>query len=97
MANDLTADPLVVDTTAAVRTGPCRLAGIKYVNTTAGAGVVTITDTTTGHILWEGSLAAAGAAPLDLVNLMVKGGVTVTMTTGTGRVYLYLGSGGAQA
>jgi hypothetical protein len=90
MANDLTADPLVIDTTAtAIRPGPCHIRGFKY--TAAGAGTVTVDDSVTGHLLYEHQLAAAGSGPFDHVALTVKGGLDVTISAG--KLYIYLGSG----
>lgn len=90
MANDLTQNPLYVDTTAAVRIGPCRLRAIKHV--ASGASTVTVTDTTSGHVLWKSVFGAAGQTPLDELKLSVKGGVTVTVTA-AGEVLVYLDDG----
>ena len=93
MANDLTQDPLIIDTAGAgaVVPAPARIYGFKYVAT--GVGSVTVKDAVSGHVIWENAAAAAAVSPLDIVKLSVKGGVAVTAITAA-RLYIYLGGAG---
>jgi hypothetical protein len=87
MANDLTQNPLVVDTTATnIRPSPARIYGFKHVAT--GASLVTVTDTASSHIIYESNLAAAGSGNLDVARIAVKGGINVTITGGVLLIYL---------
>lgn len=89
-ANDLTADPLIIDTAGAgsIRPGICRIHAIKWVGAT-GAGSAIIQDVATTRAVWEHTATAAGTFPLEVVDLSAKGGCAVT-TLGSGRLYLYL-------
>lgn len=93
MANDLSANPLRVDTTAtAIRPGPVRIKACKHIATGANS-VATITDTAaTTHTVYEDRIVTSGAAsPLDILDVEVKGGFDVTINAGT--LYVYLDDG----
>lgn len=92
MANDLTQDPLVIDTAGAgaVVPAPARVYGIKMM--AAAAGACQVKDAVSGHIVWEANLAATTTTPLDILKMEVKGGIAVTLLSGAGnKVYIYLG------
>lgn len=85
--NDLSQNPLKVDTTAtAIRPSPSRIYGFKHVAT--GASLVTVTDTVTGHLIYESNLAAAGTGNLDVARIAVRGGIDVTISGGILLIYL---------
>ncbi len=91
MANDLTQNPLVVDTTAVnIRPSPARIYGFKHVAT--GASLVTVTDIVTGHVIYQSNLAAAGTGNLDVAKIAVRGGINVTVSA-NGTLYIYLDDG----
>lgn len=86
MANDITQDPLVFDTT--VTDAVCkRIVGVKVV----GTGAVSIVDGSTGHPLW--SHTAGADSDFEPINLFIASGL-IDVTVGAATVvYIYLGSG----
>lgn len=96
MANDLTQNPLVVDTTVSdgsvMPGGPNRIAGFKFVASGASATVL-VKDHTSGHVIYDCRIAATGtSSPYDHVNIEVKGpGLDVTISNGV--LYIYEDSG----
>lgn len=89
MANDLTQDPLVVDTTAT--NIPCeRINGIVF--DASGTGSVSIVDATTSHVLF--STDASGWYGISLtLPIPTTGLPLINVTISSGVVYIYLGSG----
>jgi hypothetical protein len=82
VANDLSQDPLVFDTTATEV--PCeRIEAIKYV----GNGTPLIEDSVTGHDLWS-----TDETCFDEIHLKIASGL-IDVTISAGVLYIYLGSG----
>src|SRR5437899_1770201 len=102
MANDLLQDPLIIDTAAAtsLRAGPVRLWAVKWVpaNGAVAGNACVIQDKTSARNVYEHILGTGLLPPptFEIIDVMVKGGIAVT-TLDSGRLYLYLGSGGLQA
>lgn len=102
MANSLLQNPLVIDTAGAtvLLPGPIRIAGVKVVGlTTSGHScVIADSDGTTARTVYEHvittSLNVGGS--YEPINVMCKRGIAVT-TLSSGKVYIYLGTGGSDA
>jgi len=100
MANDLTDNPLVVDTahaTTRVYNGPCSLAVVRWIGGTTAGHQAILKDgdgaATDATAKWEGIAAAANAVVETVFptanRLHFKNGIVVP-TLGSGRLYLYL-------
>ena len=87
MANNLTQDPLKIDTNGTVDVRIRRIRAVKF--DAGAAATASIVDGQTGHILWSTT-----GGTFDEINLTVPGNpplVDVNLSAGT--VYLYEGSG----
>lgn len=92
MANDLTADPLIIDTahaTNVVVQGNRIIYGIKLSGATAGDAAI-LTVKSSGKVFWRHvGAGVAGDAPLDVLRILTPGDlVAATLPSGTILVYL---------
>ena len=84
MANHRQANVIFADTTATFD-GVRQVMSIRYVGVAGDAA--TVTDATSGNVLWEASGAAQES---DTVDISGAGNLRVEITN-TAKVYLYLG------
>lgn len=78
--------PIIVTGSGEVSTSPREVIAIKYVNTTAGAGLVSVTDGSTNQGVMLSSDAANGNDQFTPAQPMAFKRIVVTFITGTGYV-----------
>lgn len=87
MANDLTQDPLKIDTTGTDFVCE-RIQAVKF-DAAAGA-TCSILDGVTGHPIWSSFGGTPG--PFDELNIHIPSGL-IDVTISAGTLYIYRGSG----
>ena len=95
MANDLTANPLILNTAHAsdvVLGARRRIQGIKWVGASTAGHQAVLKGKVSTRVIWESIATAANfSIPLDVLDLFVAEEV-ILPTLGSGILYLYLES-----
>ncbi len=89
MANDISQDPLKIDTTDATGAIRCRrIRAVKFDGT--AAQTCSIVDHATSHVIWSSTGGTPG--PFDDINVTIPG-ASIDVTISGGTLYIYEGSG----
>ena len=89
MANNLTGDPLIIDTAdaGAVDAKTRTINGIRWVNATTASHTAVITDID-GKVIWSCAATGAGFTHESNIRFQVSGGFKVP-TLASGILYIY--------
>ena len=90
MANDLTQNPLILDTAATtlLQDGPCFIKSVRWVNATT-AGHTAVLQDAESNVWWDSIASGANYVEEDMIERWVTG---IRLTTiGSGKVYVELG------